>query len=331
MTGTSSVGHQAKPAETSASSSPASSSTKASTSSSSDKSGGVPSDRQASSVNKVDVNSSKTSDAANRINSSQISDGKFKATNETSVGALAQKINDDGKGNVNSDSVKQSVKDIVNNNKDLKEAAKELDPNDPDYDQKLADLKIKEGEEVSVNGTQKQDNGIIDPADAIGANDRSGEFDQAGGASAPNGSQGSKNGQADLITQLVQGAIQAIASKDANAAGQLLSQIDSMLAELGNATGNPSENASKAANKITSGQTLNDSDKNEISEILSKGTPADKVAVLSALKSKLQNVANQSNSGKGSSTDPFSSMSNQAIYNLAGLNMNGGIGSTAAA
>lgn len=106
-------------------------------------------------VKSANIQSTNPSERAKDISRNQeIQEGKFKSRSDATVGDIAQANSMKEDGTVDPSEVKQNIKDIVGNNKQITQAALESginleNPTEEDL-QKLSNLDVKAGQEVNV-------------------------------------------------------------------------------------------------------------------------------------------------------------------------------------
>lgn len=117
--------------------------------------------KEATQPKSADINSTNPSERAKDINrNNEIQDGKFKSRSDATVGDIAQANAMKEDGTVDPAEVKQQVQDLVTDNPQLAQAAKDAginleNPTDEDI-QKLANLDVKAGQEVNVPAKAEQ-------------------------------------------------------------------------------------------------------------------------------------------------------------------------------
>ena len=272
----------------------------------------------------ADINSKNASQRAKNINDSgEINDGKFKSRSDATVGDVAQANVMDENGNVQPDEVKQQVQDIVTDNKQLADKAKELgidleNPTDEDL-QKLADLDIKAGQEIDVpekeqkaedvpaeeaTGEEVPEEAAEEASGSGGGGSPSGAGEDSEGCSGPGSASGAdqakdKNSAENILAQIMEMISSAEKAQDPYIrqvlAQQAIQAIDQLRSQLGVQKGqgenktqpnNTNNTNNQLVNKIKSGANLDSNTTQSIQNVLKSSDTNTIASVLDALEQR---------------------------------------------
>lgn len=283
----------------------------------------------------ADVNSTNPSERAKNIQQSgEIKDGKFQSRSDATVGDIAQANAMKEDGTVDPAAVKQNVKDIVANNPQLAQAAKDAginleNPTEEDL-QKLANLDVKAGQEVNVPAKAEE---------AKTPEEKAAEEKKAEEAEKPEGNCNSdkakeaekaddkKQGD-DPLSQIMDLIQQAEQAKDPSQKKALANQAIQMINQLRQQEGiqkgqgdqqqgaqgaNNNQQGNQLVQQIQSGGQVN---ADQLKQVMGSGDKGAMAAVLDALEARANRAANNN------SNPMMNALNNQGQQNQNLMNLN---------